>query len=90
MSYFTFTIFKAALVLLLGSVSTSAFAAGQVDDLLAALSNAKAELEGRATRVQNCSTLQSSKMLEVLRSQFDDARNPYNGRLDSWIFVLKN
>lgn len=80
--------FHLAIGILVWCMSVTSFASSQVDDLLAKLSNAKAELEGRAIRIQNCPGLRSTPALEVLKSQFDDARNPYNSRLDAWIFVI--
>lgn len=69
---------------------TSSYADDKVTDLLTTLSNAKAQAEGRASRVQNCMSLKGSRTLEGLTSKYDDARNPYNGRLDAWMFVLRN
>ena len=64
-------------------------ASDMIPDLLSNLSNAKSQVEGRAHRVQNCTTLRGTKSIEALVSKYDDARNPYNGRLDAWIFVLR-
>lgn len=66
-----------------------ALASDLIPDLLSSLSNAKSQVEGRAHRIQNCTTLRGSKILDALASKYDDARNPYNGRLDAWIFVLR-
>ena len=59
-------------------------------DVLSALGDAKAQAEGRALRVQKCAPLKGSRVLEELNSKFEDARSPYNGRIDAWIFVLRN
>ena len=71
-------------------LATSAYADDKITDLLTTLSTAKAQAEGRASRVQNCISLKDSRTLEGLTSKYDDARNPYNGRLDAWMFVLRN
>ncbi|MBC7609708.1 MAG: hypothetical protein H7228_09070 [Polaromonas sp.] len=70
-------------------LSPPVLAATQVEDLISSLSNAKAQLEGRAFRVQSCVGLRSANVVEDLRSKFDDARNSHNGRIDAWIFVLR-
>lgn len=64
-------------------------ASEKVSDLLATLSNAKAQAEGRAHRIQICKILRGTGKLEVLLSKYDDARNPFNGRLDSWMFSIR-
>lgn len=74
----------------LAFISPPALAATQVDELISSLSNAKAQLEGRASRVQNCVGLRSGPVVEDLRSKFDDARNSHNSRIDGWLFTLRN
>lgn len=64
-------------------------ASAQVDELISSLSNAKAQLEGRASRVQSCNRLRSGPIVEDLRSKFDDARNSHNSRIDGWLYILK-
>lgn len=67
----------------------AAAAADRVTALLATLSTAKAQVEGRAQRVQTCVSFRDKKTLEDLRSKHDSARNHFNGRIDAWLFSLQ-
>ena len=77
------------LVCALALATHAAYARDNVSDLLATLSSAKAQTEGRALRVQACVNLRGSRALEALISKYEDARNPYNGRIDAWIYILR-
>ncbi len=80
-------------VLVLASVlstsATCALASDKVTSLLATLSTAKAQTEGRAQRVLACSGLRNAKTLQDLRGRYDSARNHFNGRIDAWLFSLQ-
>lgn len=78
-----------ALVSILLSVSPSAPAADKVVSLLATLSTAKAQVEGRAERVRACEALRDPALLQDLRSKYDSARNHFNGRIEAWLFSLQ-
>jgi hypothetical protein len=89
MATYTHTFQGSALALSL-LMAGPALANDVLADLLATLSNAKAQVEGRASRAQSCAPLRGSRMLEDLLTKYEDARNPFNGRLDAWVFVLRN
>jgi hypothetical protein len=80
------TLVLASLIL---SASTSALSADKVASLLATLSTAKAQVEGRAGRVRACQTLRDPVLLQDLRGKYDSARNHFNGRIDAWLFSLQ-
>jgi len=67
----------------------AALASDKVTSLLATLSTAKAQIEGRAQRVLACTGLRNDKTLQDLRSRYDNARNHFNGRIDAWLFSLR-
>lgn len=69
--------------------ATSAFAASKLPEVIAILSEAKAKAEGRASRAQACLVKKEPKVLSALISQYDDARNPFNGRIDGWVTELR-
>lgn len=77
------------LALVLSASATCALAADKVTSLLATLSTAKAQAEGRAQRVLTCSGLRDAKTLQDLRGRYDSARNHFNGRIDAWLFSLQ-
>lgn len=80
---------KLVLASCLFASSTFALASDKVTSLLATLSTAKAQTEGRAQRVLTCSSLQNAMTLEDLRGRYDTARNHLNGRIDAWLFSLQ-
>ena len=82
-------LFRYSAIALSIGTALPALASDVIPDLLSNLSNAKSQVEGRAHRIQNCTTLRGGKSIEALASKYDDARNPYNGRIDAWIFVLR-
>lgn len=73
----------------LSASATCSLASDKVASLLATLSTAKAQTEGRAQRVLTCSGLRDARMLQDLRGRYDSARNHFNGRIDAWIFSLQ-
>jgi len=75
--------------LLVFAASSTASAADKVSSLLATLSTAKAQVEGRAQRVLACTALSDPKTLQDLRSKYESARNHFNGRIDAWLFSLQ-
>ncbi|MCD6734100.1 MAG: hypothetical protein LT103_10960 [Burkholderiaceae bacterium] len=66
-----------------------AIADDKIDALLATLSTAKAQTEGRAVRLQGCTALKGRPALADLRSRYDTARSHFNARLDAWLYSLK-
>lgn len=74
--------------LLLGA-SPAAISADKMTSLLATLSTAKAQVEGRAQRLLACRALRDPKKLQDLRGRYDSARNHFNGRIDAWLFSLQ-
>ena len=82
-------LFRLSVLVVAGFVSTSTFAANRLPDIIALLSEAKAKAEGRASRVQACLATKDPKLLSVLIAQYDDARNPFNGRIDGWIVGIR-
>ena len=79
----------AILAVVLFASSPAAVAADKVNSLLATLSTAKAQVEGRAQRVQTCAALRDPNKVRDLRSKYDSARNHFNGRIDAWLFSLQ-
>jgi hypothetical protein len=61
----------------------------KVTSLLATLSTAKAQVEGRAQRVLSCAALRKPTKLQELQGKYDSARNHFNGRIDAWLFSLQ-
>jgi len=71
------------------AISPAAHASDKLTSLLATLSAAKAQVEGRAQRVISCAALQSPTTLVELRGKYETARNHFNGRIDAWLFSLQ-
>jgi hypothetical protein len=74
----------------LASAATLSYAApAPLPELLVALSTARGEAVGRASRVQACQQLRNQKVVTQLVLKYDDARTSHNARIEAWVFALK-
>lgn len=78
-----------AIATALSLASTLALGYDKIAPLIATLSSAKANAEGRAVRVRNCIGLKNTKTATAISLRYDSARNQFNAELNSWIFSLK-